>query len=145
MNEKLMTIRQAAEFSRVTKFAIYAAVIKGNLKAKKIGKFWHITPEDLEAYRLNKFNRDRTVFQGELVFDIDKGHLSIAHVAKALSQALKRPYNQQRIYYMIRTGDLKAFKKGGLYVILKEDAEKLLEKERNPRHIFFIESEYAKA
>ena len=130
-NEKFFTLSEAAEYAHVCRQAIYAALRKKALKAEKNGRRWCISRADLDDYRTNKYNRDRRKFNGEPIFDMEKGHFSVQQVCKVISSTLKKPYPLQHIYYLMRSGQLKAFKKGAAWVISKEDAIDLLEKEKN--------------
>jgi|SRR5277367_3330229 len=122
MTEELLTVSQAAMIARITTQSIYLAIKQGKLKAVCVKKRFQILPQDLEAYRLNKYNRDLRKKDGEFVFDIDKGHFSVPQVSKVFGEILGRPYPLQRLYYKIRTGQLKSFRKGAAIVITKEDA-----------------------
>lgn len=128
--EEAFSISQAADYSHVTRQAVYIALRKGNLRATKKGRRWVILKSDLEEYRLSKYNRDKRKFNNELIFDVEKGHFSVQQVCKVISSTLKRPYPIQHIYYLMRAGKLKAFRKGCAWVISKEDAVELLQKEK---------------
>jgi excisionase family DNA binding protein len=136
-NEGYMTINQAADYSHVSEQAVYVAIRKGKMVAKKENGKWLVTKKDLDEYRLNKYNRDNRMFNGERVFDADKGFFSVQQVSTVISHEIKRHFPMQHIYYLLRRGDLKAFRKGAAWVIAKEDAISLLEKvlEENRRQI----------
>lgn len=129
-------LKDAAEYSHVTKQAVYLAINLGKLKARKENNRWVVNVADLEEYRLNKYSRDKRKLDGQLIFDVDKGHFSVLHVSKMLSYELKRTYSMQKIYYLMRMGRLKAFKKGAAWVILKEDVASLLQIELALSDIF---------
>lgn len=125
-----LTVSQAASLSHVTRQAIYSAIKHGRLIAKFHEKNWYVTTADLESYRISKYNRDLRKRDGEYIFDLEKGHFSVQQVSKVLSAALGRPYPAQHLYYLLRTGDLQAFRIGKTWVIKKEHAVALLEQER---------------
>lgn len=130
MEEKRkLNITQAAELAKVGRQAIFQAIKKGRLKAYKPKYFWEIYLEDLEQYRIMKYSRQNMVRDGHKVFSEEKGTWSVIHVCKTLSEALGRPYTPNRIYYLIRRGNLPAYKCGAAWVILSKDAEQLLEME----------------
>lgn len=129
-DEIFFTLQEAADYSHVTKQAVYIALRKGKIKADKDGRKWKISKADLNAYRANKYNRDERIYNGEMVFDMEKGHFSVHQVSKVISSTLGHAYPPQKIYYFIRTGRLKAFRKGPAWVIAKEDAIGLLEREQ---------------
>lgn len=127
---ELFTLTEAGQYARVTRQAIYVALKAKRLKATKLNNRWKIKKEDLDEYRGNKYNRDLRKQNGELVFDMEKGHFSVPQVCKVLSASLNRPYSLNHLYYLIRSGKVKAFRKGYAWVIHKDDAIALLEKER---------------
>jgi len=49
----------------------------------------------------------------------------VTYVSKGLSEMLKTHYSCQRLYYLLRIGKLRGEKKGGQWVIRKEDANAL--------------------
>lgn len=128
-SEDILSIREASFIGRVKRQAVYVAIRKGRLRAKKINNKWLIKSLDLEDYRLNKYNRDFRQIDGEYVFDMEKGEFSVQQVCKVISATLNRPFPMQRLYYLLRTGRIKSLKKGAAWVILKEDAIALLESE----------------
>jgi len=110
-----VSITEAAKLNNVTRQAIYVAIKLNKLKATKKTTRWTISLEDLEDYRLQKYSRSKSVFDGELLFDNQKGYYSINQVAKILSVPA------QKIYYATRIGLLKAHRKGAAWVIHNED------------------------
>lgn len=128
---KLVSITEAAKLNKVTRQAIYVAIKLNKLKARKETSRWTIHLDDLEAYRKQKYSRSKSMFQGELVFDNNKGYHSVNQVAKML----KVP--AQKIYYATRIGQLKAHRKGAAWVIHTNDVEEYKNK--------FVEKKSAKA
>lgn len=130
------SLEQAGKATHVTKQAIYMAIKKGRLKAQKMTeptKFarrgqWVIKKSDLDAYRANKYNREDYKIDGEKVFDIDRGEFSVGQVAKILGEMLRESVAVAHIYYLIRMGELKAYRKGWSLVLKKEDVLKIYEK-----------------
>lgn len=129
---ELMTLGQAAKYGHVSRQAYYVALKKGRLKATQINRKWYIKKEDLDEYRGNKYNPDLRKQDGELVFDMEKGHFSVPQVCKILSYFLNRPYPLNYLYYLVRSGKVKAFRKGYAWIIHKDDAIALVEKEMGP-------------
>jgi len=131
--EKWVSITEAARLNRVTRQAIYIAIKLKKLRARKEATRWTIHMDDLEDYRKQKYSRSKSVFEGELIFDNDKGFYSVNQVAKLL----KVP--AQKIYYATRTGYLKAQRKGAAWVINTQDLEEyknsFLQKKRRKKSI----------
>lgn len=125
---KLVSITEAAKLNRVTRQAIYVAIKLNKLKARKDAARWMIHMDDLADYRKHKYSRARSVFNGELVFDPNKGQYSVNQVAKMLNVP------PQKIYYATRSGKLKAYRKGAAWVIdvteANEYKEKFLQKKK---------------
>jgi predicted DNA-binding protein YlxM (UPF0122 family) len=131
------SLNEAAQDAKITRQGVYIAIRKGGLKATKTKEptkyskrgQWVIKKADLDEYRANKYNRDKRKVEGESLFDLDRGYFSVNHVAKIMGKMLNHRVPTAHIYYMIRKGDLRAYKKGGAWVIKKEDAIALYEKE----------------
>lgn len=112
---KLVSITQAADLNDVTRQAIYVAIKLNKLKASKDTTRWTIHLDDLEAYRKQKYSRAKSMHNGELVYDPNKGYYSVNQISKMLNVPA------QKIYYATRIGQLKAHRKGAAWVIHNED------------------------
>lgn len=117
VESKLVSITEAAKLNKVTRQAIYVAIKLNKLKASKETTRWTIHLDDLEAYRKQKYSRTKSTFNGELLFDNNRGYYSINQVAKMLSVPA------QKIYYATRVGMLKALRKGAAWVIHVDDVK----------------------
>lgn len=124
-------VNLVAKKMHVTRAAIYTAIKKRNLKAEKKGKNWLLDEKDVEEYLLNKYNPEKKKLDGKPVFDVFEGYYSVQQAAKYISTHLNRSFSFQRIYYLIRTGDLTAYRHGVSWVIKHEDAEALVYKEKS--------------
>lgn len=120
--KKVVSITEAAELNNVTRQAIYVAIKLNKLKATKKTARWTINVEDLEEYRRQKYSRSKSVFNGELLFDNQRGFFSVNQVAEMLSVPA------QKIYYATRIGLLKAHRKGAAWVIHSDDMKEYQEK-----------------
>lgn len=128
VNKSVYTITEAARLNNVTRQAIYVAIKQNKLKATKYATRWLIRIEDLEAYKKSKYSREKSTYNGELLFDNSKGYFSINQTAKLLNVPA------QKIYYATRVGHLKATRKGAAWVIHKDEIQSYKEKYllRNP-------------
>ena len=117
-----VSITEAARINNVTRQAIYVAIKQKKLKAYKHSTRWTISLKDLEEYRNQKYSRLKSTFNGELLFDNNKGYFSVGQVAKMLQVPA------QKIYYATRVGMLKAHRKGAAWVISVEDINLYKEK-----------------
>lgn len=126
LENKLVSITEAAKLNKVTRQAIYVAIKLNKLNAQKDTTRWKIHLKDLENYRKQKYSRSKSKFNGELLFDNTKGFFSVNQVAKMLS------IPAQKIYYATRIGKLRAHRKGAAWVIHEDDykvyAESILKK-----------------
>lgn len=113
--DKVVSITEAARINNVTRQAIYVAIKQKKLKAIKATTRWVINLKDLEEYRKNKYSRTKSMFEGELLFDNEKGYYSVNQVADMLGVPA------QKIYYATRVGQLKADRKGAAWVIHTDD------------------------
>ncbi|KIC76388.1 Uncharacterized protein DB42_DV00240 [Neochlamydia sp. EPS4] len=126
---KLVSITEAAKLNKVTRQAIYVAIKLNKLKASKETTRWTIHLDDLEAYRKQKYSRSKSTFNGELLFDNNKGYYSVNQVAKMLSVPA------QKIYYATRVGMLKAQRKGAAWVIHAQDMKQYAESALKKKNI----------
>ena len=117
---KVVSITEAAKINQVTRQAIYVAIKQKKLKATKKTR-WEIDLKDLEEYRRNKYSRTKSMFDGELLFDNDKGYYSVNQVAKMLGVPA------QKIYYATRTGMIKGTRKGAAWVIDQQELNRYKE------------------
>jgi len=106
-----VSITEAARINGVTRQAIYVAIKQAKLSAAKKATRWMINLKDLEDYRKNKYSRSKSTFDGELLYDNERGFFSINQVAKMLGVPA------QKIYYATRIGLLKATRKGAAWVV----------------------------
>lgn len=111
----VVSITEAARINGVTRQAIYVAIKQKKLKAQKDSTRWMIRLDDLEEYRRQKYSRAKSMFDGELIFNNEKGYFSVNQVAKMLGVPA------QKIYYATRIGLLKAHRKGAAWVIHIDD------------------------
>ena len=116
-SNKHVSITEAARISNVTRQAIYIAIKLGKLRAKKKLTRWTIDVEDLENYRKQKYSRSKSVYNGELIFDNNKGYFSVNQVAKILQ------IPAQKVYYATRIGYMKAQRRGVAWVVHESDIE----------------------
>jgi excisionase family DNA binding protein len=133
--EELLTLTEAAKYAHVTRQAIYKALRERGLKAQKIDNRWLLRKGDIDEYRGNKYNRDMRMVNGQLIFDMVKGEFSVMQVCKVISATLGRPFPPQRLYYLLRSGQIKSFKKGSAWIIKKEDAVALLQEELDKNNL----------
>lgn len=115
--KKVVSITEAAKINNVTRQAIYVAIKQKKLKATKDATRWVIDLDDLDNYRKQKYSRTKSVFNGELLFDNNKGFYSINQVAKMLGVPA------QKIYYATRVGLMKAHRKGAAWVVHINDVK----------------------
>ena len=115
--KKVVSITEAARINNVTRQAIYVAIKQKKLKAYKDTTRWTIDLDDLESYRKQKYSRTKSMFDGELLFDNQKGFFSVNQAAKMLGVPA------QKIYYATRVGLLKASRKGAAWVIHSSDIQ----------------------
>ncbi len=115
--KKIVSITEAARLNNVSRQAIYIAIKLNKLKAHKETTRWTINLDDLEDYRRQKYSRTKSTFNGELLFDNNRGFYSVNQVAKML----KVP--AQKIYYATRVGLLRAQRKGAAWVIHIDDVK----------------------
>lgn len=113
--KRVVSITEAARINNVTRQAIYVAIKQKKLKAHKDSTRWTIDLNDLEEYRRKKYSRSKSMYDGELLFNNEKGYYSVNQVAKMLGVPA------QKIYYATRIGMLTAVRKGAAWVVHIDD------------------------
>jgi excisionase family DNA binding protein len=126
-SKKVVSITEAARINNVTRQAIYVAIKQKKLRASKDATRWTIDLEDLENYRKQKYSRSKSMYNGELLFDNQKGFYSINQIAKMLNVPA------QKIYYATRVGLMKAHRKGAAWVVHMNDVKSYQETYLNRR------------
>ncbi|NGX58028.1 MAG: hypothetical protein K940chlam3_00929 [Chlamydiae bacterium] len=114
---EFVSITEAAEINNVTRQAIYVAIKLNKLKARKEASRWTIHLNDLADYRQQKYSRKKSMFDGELLFDNEKGFYSVKQAAEMLGVPV------QKIYYATRIGRLQAHRKGSAWVVHEDDVK----------------------
>lgn len=110
-----VSVSEAARIKKVTRQAIYLAIKEKKLRAYRDGDSWRILLGDLYEYDKQRYSRENSVFNGELIFDESKGYVSF----KKASEITKIP--KQKLYYAARTGKLKFMKKNKSWVVKIDD------------------------
>lgn len=127
------SLEEATKYAHICKQALCLAIKQGKLKAEKktVNKrrAWVLTSKDIDDYRANKYRRDLYKIDGKLIFDLEEGRWSVLHASKTLSAALGRPYTAAHIYYLLRLGKLKAFRRGAAWVISRDQVIELYNQE----------------
>lgn len=113
-----LTIIEASQLLGITRHGVLLAIQAKRMKAKKVNNRWMIEPADINDYIFNRWNRDRSIFKGDLKFDPDKGELSIK------SAAIRSKIDEQHLYYAIKKGYLPAKRKGKSWVINADEVDK---------------------
>jgi len=114
-SDKLVSITEAAKLNNVTRQAIYVAIKLNKLKAKKETTRWTIHLDDLAEYRKQKYSRKKSMFDGNLLFDNERGYFSVNQAAELLGVPA------QKIYYATRIGLMRAERRGAAWVIHEGD------------------------
>lgn len=128
-NDELFTISETSKMCNVSRQAVYIAIKKKRLKAQLISRVWIIAKEDIEIYRASRYNRENSKINGEPVFDIVNGYLSVNHISKLFG------LSTQHIYYLLRTGQLHAAKKGSAWVVKFEEVKKIYDEKTTGTNI----------
>jgi len=120
LENELLSLTAAAQYAKVQRQAFWLALEKGRLKA--VGKHvvkgrrqWMFKKSDIDEYRKTKYDRQYSVHNGDLKFCPEKNRWSVGQVSKYMSV----PAN--RIYYLVRSGQLKSYRVGTAIILKKED------------------------
>jgi excisionase family DNA binding protein len=80
-DEQLLSPEQVAERLQVSEYTAVKWMRQGRIKARKLGKFWRVKPEDLEAFIEGSTEEDRD---------------DAAALNEALAEPGRRPYEEVR-------------------------------------------------
>jgi hypothetical protein len=111
-------ITGAALYMRVSRQAIYWAIRNNKLKAKLLDGKWAIIITDIEEYMNRRYNRHYSIQNGELLFDPNKGELSVKQAAGLLEISI------QRLYYYLNKGMIPGLRKNKAWVVMDNEVEK---------------------
>lgn len=99
----------------VTRQAIYIALRKDKVPYHKINRRIFIYEKDYNDYRAFRYSREKSKFNGSLVYDPQQQELSIRQCAKLMG------VDQHKIYYLVYTGKIPCSRKGTAIVIKYDD------------------------
>lgn len=119
MVTEILNLHQAASYARVTYQTIFLAVKRGRLRARRSGKRWLVTHQDVDAYRLAKYTGKR--HNGRLVHNPSIGLFSLAQSALVLSDMLGYTITRSRVAWAVKRGVLACSRHGHYYVIAQAD------------------------
>jgi len=125
-----LTIHSAAKKLNLTRQAVHAAIISEKLKANYESGHWEIHPEDLDKYIQSKYDRKYSKHNGDKVFDMKKGTISIARAARLLE------YSYNALYYLVVSGQIPSKRKNKAYVVKIDDINAVSDKFFDGKRIF---------
>jgi excisionase family DNA binding protein len=128
--QELLSMPEIIAYAKIGRAAVYTAIKKGRLTAIKVRGHYKVSRSEIDRYRLSKYNRDEREINGRKLFCVEEGTFSVHQVAKIVSNELKIAYSMQRVYHLIRTGQLRASRVGRTFVVMRDDLIALIEKEK---------------
>lgn len=128
--DDLLSMPEIIAYAKIGRAAVYTAINKGRLKAVKVGYYWMVSRSEIDRYRMSKYNRDEREINGKKIFSVEEGTFSVSQAAKIISDELKMAYSTQRLYHLIRSGQLRAGRVGATFVIHRDHLIELIEKEK---------------
>ena len=124
--EKYYSVSQAAKEAKIGRQAVYVAIKQKRLRAEKISGHWMITATVLDEYKLNKYNRALRRTEEGLIFDNSKGLYSVPQAQALISMHISAQFPIQKLYYLLRTGQVRSDKIGAAWIIKKEEILRLI-------------------
>jgi excisionase family DNA binding protein len=115
---RYVTLVEAAKIKNVTRQAVYLAISEGKLDAMRIGRNWMVLVSDLEKYDRSRWCRKKSKYDGNPIFNPSKGIIDVKTAASLVK------VDEQKIYYAMRTGKLRAVRKNAAWVIDVRDLMK---------------------
>jgi len=122
---KMIGPSEVAKILGVTRQAVYLAITNKRLKARKgsainmcyAANRWLIDEADIKEYRKSMFSRDKSLYKGELLYDVKKGSYSLRKAAEYLN------IKYGTLYYYIQKGHIEAKRKGAAWILMKDDLD----------------------
>jgi excisionase family DNA binding protein len=116
--EEFLTLKQVAKTLNISEQGVGMAVRRKTLRTVKQGWRYYVTRSELNRYVQDKLYRPSHSGSGGFgprIFNYPRGLLDVAGAAMVLRR------NEQHIYYLLRTKQLKARKYGGVWLIFMRD------------------------
>lgn len=123
-NKENLSTGEASKILNITKSAIHAAIKNKRLPATFKTTRWVIHKDDLIEYEKTKYNRSKSLFQGRPLYCPEQGEYSVNQTAELLDTS------PQRIYYLIRHGEIKSDRRGSAWIITKAEIDKIYQTEK---------------
>lgn len=111
----ITTLAEAGKVLDIGRYAVWKALKKKRIRGEKNGGQWTFTLQDLEEYRMNKFDRKFSTYNGQPLYDKTKGEYSINEASKLLACPV------QHLYYAARMKKIQTTKKKCAWVIHEND------------------------
>lgn len=109
------TINELSDALKLSRQAVYLAIVKGKLKAEKDGSFYIIADSEAKEWRRKRYNRQNMVIDGVEMFK--NGYVDVKTAARIAKVSV------QKIYYAIyRTPPLIEFQRIGSCFRISLDA-----------------------
>lgn len=121
-----LTTAEIAEYGHVSRQAIYSAIRAGKLKYQKVGKVMYVLKADYDEYRLNRYSGLYRAHEGRKLVDFEAGQYTIQVASKILAQLTGERFPPHRVYNLIYAGDLRAYRLGIAWIVMREDIERYI-------------------
>lgn len=144
MEEKWLTVAQAAEYSHVKRQAIFKAIKRSQLpcsmrqmkikKKNKNGEFFIdrnsicVRQSDVDEYRKNKYLPSKRSFDGDKIYDLENLRFSVLHACKWFAEVFGEYVSPNQFYHLIKKGEIRVKRLGKLIVIEGKDLKEWWEK-----------------
>ena len=120
--DRYLTTGEAAIKFGVTRQAIYLAIKKNRLKAKRrIPWCYQIKESDLDEYRKSKFCRDMSTFDDKPLYDEKIGEYSLKKAAEYVNM------DYHTFYFHLMNGKVKGCRRGAAWIFQKIDLDNFCE------------------
>ena len=114
-----MKVTEAALYLGITSQAVYKQIKRDVIKTKSIDGVLHTTVEWLNDYEEKKDTTHHATHKNRLLNNPTRGEYSVAYCAELLG------VSRFVILSKIKNGRIAAMKRGGYYVLLEEELERL--------------------
>lgn len=127
MNEQIFTVTEATRLMHISRQGVYAAIRNKRLGANFSNGRWITTKSAIEEYECKRYSREKSQYNGLLLFDNAAGFYSLKQAAALLH------INEQRMYYSARMGKIRYQRKGAAYIFHLNDILSFKEHHLHPQ------------
>ena len=111
----MIGLAEASKYLGISRQAIRQAIMQKRINSIKFEGRWRFTTFELDEYKRRKHKREFSIYEGQLLYDKNKGEFSITEAAQILGCP------RQHLYYAARCNKIHTTRKRKSWIITTED------------------------